>query len=252
MQAIMSRHHFATLSLLIVACVLGLCTLASTDPLPLSAQEKEEMLRAHNYFRSIVNPPAETMPNLVWDPQLESIAQNYVQRCVPHPMGGLVDHNPDRSSNYPEYVGENIYGGSAMSTVSNMTRIVASWDSEKAFFDYENNRCRFASCGHYTQVVWADTTKLGCGRARCTNIEMQYNVVCNYARGGNFPTKPYVAKTSPTPSPAPAPTPAPTPNPDGPGGQGSVNGAINMRDHGASLVWKLLVSFVVLCAVAAA
>jgi pathogenesis-related protein 1 len=40
-------------------------------------------------------------------------------------------------------------------------------------------------CGHYTQLVWADTEAVGCAVAR--NPTQTYEVwVCNYTPGGNF------------------------------------------------------------------
>lgn len=49
--------------------------------------------------------------------------------------------------------------------------------------------------GHYTQMMWADTTDIGCAAAYYTtkpaqphNIKKWYNIVfvCNYAPGGNY------------------------------------------------------------------
>lgn len=38
---------------------------------------------------------------------------------------------------------------------------------------------------HYTQVVWADSNKLGCASQLCGN-DMGTLIVCVYAPGGNF------------------------------------------------------------------
>ena len=46
-----------------------------------------------------------------------------------------------------------------------------------------------AMTGHYTQVVWGATTKLGCGRIQYkpsgskSGKEM---IICNYGKAGNF------------------------------------------------------------------
>ena len=40
--------------------------------------------------------------------------------------------------------------------------------------------------GHYTQVIWAATTRVGCGRVTCTRQSQQWTlVVCNYSPRGN-------------------------------------------------------------------
>ena len=41
--------------------------------------------------------------------------------------------------------------------------------------------------GHYTQVVWAKTTKLGCGYIY---QNAKHTVVCNYNPAGNFISQP--------------------------------------------------------------
>ncbi len=185
-----SRHLLTYISVLCVIFTITISTrVVHAESMRLTVKERKELIDAHNHFRKIVQPKAQKMPKLEWDFALEDIAQQYVDRCV----GG---HNPDRSKDYPVYVGENIYSGSAKSLVMNMTRAVELWDSEKKDYDYASNSCR-GVCGHYTQVVWADTTKLGCGRANCPGLGFPYNIVCNYAKGGNYAgVRPYELKTS--------------------------------------------------------
>ena len=41
----------------------------------------------------------------------------------------------------------------------NLNRMVGMWVDEKADYNYASNSCSNV-CGHYTQVVWAETTKV--------------------------------------------------------------------------------------------
>ncbi len=44
-------------------------------------------------------------------------------------------------------------------------------------------------CGHYTQLVWRDTERVGCGVANCNNVDGfgAGNLwVCNYDPPGNY------------------------------------------------------------------
>lgn len=138
---------------------------------------------AHNQVRA-----AHGVAPLVWDPALAAIAQGWAEQCVDTQAPiGLIDHNPNRSDGYGEYVGENIYGSGG---AASGTDAVALWVAEEANYDYDTNTCN-GVCGHYTQVVWATTTKLGCGIHTCPGLTYGNSVVCNYAPGGNDGGRPY-------------------------------------------------------------
>jgi hypothetical protein len=97
-------------------------------------------------------------------------------------------------------LGENLYavttaGGPAPSTPG--ADAVESWAEEAADYNYGPNTCDPGKvCGHYTQVVWADTTHVGCGYAVCSSatspfdppydVYTWYFVVCQYDPPGNW------------------------------------------------------------------
>jgi pathogenesis-related protein 1 len=64
-------------------------------------------------------------------------------------------------------------------------------------YEYRANSCSNV-CGHYTQVVWRKSTKLGCGVTNCTKnsrfsgfTDWQFRV-CEYDPPSNFNgEKPY-------------------------------------------------------------
>ena len=96
--------------------------------------------------------------------------------------------------------GENLYWASAVKwsdgrkEIQKVTpkRVVDSWGNEKADYDYASNRCKPGKmCGHYTQVVWKDTRKVGCAVAVCEDT-LQQVWVCHYQPAGNWVgSKPY-------------------------------------------------------------
>jgi hypothetical protein len=94
---------------------------------------------------------------------------------------GLVDHNDKRSEGHSGYVGENIYGSSGTATGP---AAVSSWASESANYNYNSNQCT-GVCGHYTQLVWRETLRVGCALHRCAGLTYAGTVVCNYGPGGN-------------------------------------------------------------------
>ena len=135
---------------------------------------------AHNAARAQVG-----VGPLTWDPALAAIAAAWAAQChdTDAPIG-LIDHNPGRSNGYPTYVGENIYGSGGGASG---TDAVALWISEQAHYDHATNTCAGgAICGHYTQVVWRATTKVGCALHDCPGLQYGSSVVCDYGPGGNI------------------------------------------------------------------
>ena len=74
---------------------------------------------------------------------------------------------------------------------------VKDWESEKAHFDPKatdtTNWCKAASaaagedCGHYSQIVWAKTTEIGCAVVKCDPAVSKNKAVavCHYKPAGN-------------------------------------------------------------------
>jgi uncharacterized protein YkwD len=135
------------------------------------------MVATHNQIRSSAQPvPTPALPPMVWDPALAQVAQAWAEGCD-------FTHSTDS-------YGENLYVSSSQNGGVSATM---SWADEAIDFNYQTNGCTPGEmCGHYTQIVWRDSTRVGCGYADCTNL---LNVgsfnsgrlwVCNYDPPGNW------------------------------------------------------------------
>jgi uncharacterized protein YkwD len=137
-----------------------------------------EILAAHNEVRAAALPaPDPALAPLVWDEALAAEAQRYAEGCV-------FAHD-----NNAGFVGENL-AVNAPAGFLDGRGVVASWASEAADYDYDANSCA-GVCGHYTQIVWRDSTALGCGVATCQGIQGFTDSegelwVCRYSPPGNF------------------------------------------------------------------
>ena len=147
-------------------------------------RELAGIVAAHNAVRKRVG-----VAPLVWDDRLAETAGSWVRRCVDrNSPRGVVDHNADRSRGHSEYVGENL---TASTAPLDPRAVVEGWVSEADDYDHARNRCaRGKVCGHYTQVVWAATERVGCAAFSCSKLEYPYTVVCNYGPGGNTNGRP--------------------------------------------------------------
>jgi hypothetical protein len=120
------------------------------------------MLEAHNAVRANALPtPDPPLNPLIWSEKLAADATAWAANCI-------AGHDPDlRQLNQ----GENWY---AWSTANNRTPadIVLGGASEADDYDYDSHTCHGGDaidCGHYTQIVWRDTTHVGCAVQVCTD-----------------------------------------------------------------------------------
>jgi pathogenesis-related protein 1 len=67
--------------------------------------------------------------------------------------------------------------------------VMKNWaESEKKYYKGEaiGNIKSNQATGHYTQIVWGDTRRMGCARAMCNKKRGTYIWVCNYDPPGNW------------------------------------------------------------------
>jgi pathogenesis-related protein 1 len=161
---------------LIFACAMVITMQLQTTTLAQSTPQ--DYLDGHNAARADVG-----VEDLSWNDTLQAYAENYANL---RKSDCSLTH-----SNGP--YGENIYGGLG-GTEFYAADAVKSWVSEKQYYDYDTNTCSLGElidCGHYTQVVWRDTTQLGCARVVCDNNSGMF-IICSYYPPGNYPgEKPY-------------------------------------------------------------
>jgi len=147
----------------ILQVVAGLRSLSDIDaPAPFTG-----IVTRHNFWRSQVG-----VSPLTWSSQVASSAQTWANELAK--TCNLIIHS---NAQY----GENIawgYGGMTPDQVVDM------WAKEKSGYVYKPFTSDQLPYGHYTQLVWRDTTQIGCGMAKCQN---NYEIwVCDYNPAGNF------------------------------------------------------------------
>ena len=162
--------------------LLGLAAAAAAVSTPAVAQQGSfaaqfpaRILAAHNAERA----RAGVAP-LVWDSTLGTAAAAYAAQMA---MTGRFAHS-DRSLR--RGTGENLWMGThAAFSVETM---VGGWASEKRFFVpgvFPNNSRsgNWEDVGHYTQMIWPTTTRVGCALASTPRVDY---LVCRYAGAGNI------------------------------------------------------------------
>ncbi|KAM9445740.1 peptidase inhibitor 16-like [Clarias gariepinus] len=150
----------------------------------LTEEQKDQIVALHNHYRSVVSPKAADMLHMTWNDTLSSIAEGYAALCI-------WNHNPAVRN----ILGENLF---LTTGHLNINRSMAAWFDEYKDYVYANQTCKNI-CGHYTQMVWAKSNRVGCASHFCKTVEgSTYNntmiVVCNYFPPGNVEgVQPYEA-----------------------------------------------------------
>jgi len=140
----------------------------------LSQEEIDSILKTHNIWRKDVG-----VPPLTWSNELSKVAKKWALEL--QKQGCAFKH-----SKY-QY-GENLFTGTT--GYFDAEYVVSAWGSEKEFYNYKKNKCKNGEmCGHYTQMVWNNTTEVGCAKITCNGMDIW---VCEYNPPGNYiGKKPY-------------------------------------------------------------
>jgi hypothetical protein len=136
---------------------------------------------AHNAVRDTVEPPnGMALPPLEWSCEVADVAQAYANDLAANMNCDLVHSAGD--------YGENLFWSSGFQPTPQ--EVVDAWASEEPCYSYDvfPDQCSEVPgqcdvCGHYTQMVWRDTERVGCGMAECGQAQVW---VCNYDPPGNY------------------------------------------------------------------
>ena len=166
---------------------------------PFTDAERQIFLSKHNDYRSQLTLGKSSLPDgtyassaadmysMSYDCELEKIAQAWAQNCK-------FQHSPSSSRN----AGENLYalftapGGNWRDQI--ISQPSDSWWSElKEYGGITKNNVTLTmdvfnkGIGHWSQMAWSRTRKVGCGWAECPQGgTVMHFVVCNYRPTGNY------------------------------------------------------------------
>lgn len=138
--------------------------------------EMQEILDVHNKYRCM-----HGVPQMSWDDEIAVNAQAWVDQ-------GQWGHSSDQSRQLNgEQLGENIAWGSPQYSGKDATE---AWYDEIEFTEPRGSHTRSSAhpdavIGHYTQVVWKASTRLGCAKGRRNGKSGDY-WVCQYGPAGNW------------------------------------------------------------------
>jgi hypothetical protein len=138
-------------------------------------------LEAHNEARAALGI---RMSPLVWDKKLRNYAKQWARHLAA--KGCKLEHS--RGSGFGENLAAN-WGSGSWAKPRSPDQVVGMWTKEEQWYNYNSNKCQPGKmCGHYTQVVWANTSKVGCAQAKgVTDKGMTcYVYSCNYYKPGNY------------------------------------------------------------------
>ena len=142
-----------------------------------SQEIAQQILNEHNCVRSRYNNAS-----LQWDWELAADAQVHADRC------GF--WHASEIGKLPSGQGENL----SINTGKVGTQ---GWIAEERYYDCNQSKCRQPPCGHWTQMIWSDTERVGCAIQKCVNGTVTKDgnpagwtgaelLVCRYSPPGNY------------------------------------------------------------------
>ncbi|CAH0725316.1 unnamed protein product, partial [Brenthis ino] len=160
----------------------------------LTAYEKQAIVDAHNRLRQSValgqvssQPPAANMMEMVWDDELAVTAQRWADQCTTaHDRAAQRD-----VGRFP--VGQNLAAtwttrppSEQADSEPDFMKQINAWFDEVHIYGFKPISGGHGT-GHYSQLVWGETSHVGCGYTFYYDNTRGYTklYVCNYGPGGN-------------------------------------------------------------------
>jgi hypothetical protein len=147
-----------------------------TGSIDRTAAFDDRILATHNRERAALG-----VSPLIWDVRLAAGAKEWADHLA---RTGEFEHSPSDPSDMDQ-PGENLWAG----TVGQYSpeEMVELWIAEKAdfkpgVFPYISKSENLEAVGHYTQLIWRGTGRLGCAVAKS---KVEDILVCRYSISGN-------------------------------------------------------------------
>ncbi|XP_049529030.1 scoloptoxin SSD976 isoform X2 [Dermacentor silvarum] len=152
-----------------------------------SPEEVTFITRLHNELRQTLAagklpgfPTAADMLRLEYDGEVARRAQVHSQSC-------RFQHGCFGCGQIRGYIGQNLF----LAPRGNWEQAIRTWWDEHRKTNRDViSRYNFSPRnGHFTQIAWSRTGKVGCGATDCPQLGGRY-MVCNYEPGGNMLRQP--------------------------------------------------------------
>jgi Cysteine-rich secretory protein family len=154
-------------------------TAAKVDAASLASQFPARILSLHNEVRR-----QALVPPLSWDPVLGQQAASYAMELA------LTNSFHHSSPGARQGAGEDLWMGTH--GAYSYEAMVEAWSSERrnfvpGIFPSVSRSGNWQDVGHYTQMIWPATTRVGCALASNRTTDF---LVCRYASAGNIIGRP--------------------------------------------------------------
>ncbi|XP_038987569.1 pathogenesis-related protein 1C-like [Phoenix dactylifera] len=127
-----------------------------------------EFLKAHNEIRKLAGEKP-----YVWDKKLARYARRWAEQRR---------EQCDTTHSHGPY-GENMFWGTGWDWKAK--EAVQNWAKEHLYYNRTERSCLpERMCGHFTQIVWNSTARVGCARVECYHGGVI--ISCNYEPPGNY------------------------------------------------------------------
>ena len=161
-----ARRADPTTTILSTVTVSGPTAISTPDSASYTNTQDFEsgILNSTNFYRYEHNATA-----LTWNTSLADYAQSWASHCEWKHSGGPNGEN--LAEGYPD-----------------VTAAVDGWGNERAKYNFNKPTGFSEATGHFTQLVWKDTTTTGCAAVNCTGKGGMdgFYVVCEYYPPGNI------------------------------------------------------------------